>query len=216
MRSFVISALSRPRETSSRSVFMFTGITACTIGSTRAPPFSTTCWPPRPVRTNARSFEERRYSQCRSHMTIATTIAMPIRARMKAPNCAPLMLVPSVGRSTSNGLEAPGGVGQGDLGRQPLHAGGAVEAVAGRTLLQDVGGVLGGGDGPAVAEHDHVLLHLAGRLRPAVDARRAVGQRQRGGGADGAPGREAHVADHDVGAGAGHLARLGLREDVRR
>ena len=34
---------------------MLTGITSCTIGSTKAPPSSTTFWPPRPVRTNARS-----------------------------------------------------------------------------------------------------------------------------------------------------------------
>jgi hypothetical protein len=56
----VISALSRPRLTSSRSVFMFTGITSCTIGSTNAPPSSTTFCPPSPVRTNARSLELRR------------------------------------------------------------------------------------------------------------------------------------------------------------
>ena len=60
MRSRVISALSRPRETSSRSVFMLTGMTSCTIGSTKAPPFITTFWPPRPVRTKARSLDERR------------------------------------------------------------------------------------------------------------------------------------------------------------
>ena len=34
---------------------MLTGITSCTIGSTKAPPSSTTFWPPRPVRTKARS-----------------------------------------------------------------------------------------------------------------------------------------------------------------
>ncbi len=60
MRSRVISALSRPRETSSRSVFMLTGMTSCTMGSTKAPPFITTFWPARPVRTKARSLEERR------------------------------------------------------------------------------------------------------------------------------------------------------------
>ena len=54
---------------------MLTGITSCTIGSTNAPPFITTFWPPRPVRTNARSFEERRYSQLSSQTTIATTTA---------------------------------------------------------------------------------------------------------------------------------------------
>ena len=39
---------------------MFTGITSWTIGSTSAPPFMTTFCPPRPVRTNARSLDERR------------------------------------------------------------------------------------------------------------------------------------------------------------
>ena len=86
MRSLVMIARSRPRDTSRRSVFMFTGITSWTIGSTSAPPFMTTFWPPRPVRTNARSLEERRYSQLSSHTTIATTIATPIRARMNCPN----------------------------------------------------------------------------------------------------------------------------------
>ncbi len=60
MRSLVISALSRPRETSRRSVFMLTGITSWTMGSTKAPPSSTTFWPPMPVRTKARSLLERR------------------------------------------------------------------------------------------------------------------------------------------------------------
>ena len=82
MRSCVMIALSRPRATSSRSVFMLTGTTSCTIGSTNAPPFMTTFWPPRPVRTNARSFEERRYSQLSSQTPIATTAATTIRPRM--------------------------------------------------------------------------------------------------------------------------------------
>ena len=99
MRSLVISARSRPRVTSSRSVFMLTGITSWTIGSTKAPPFITTFWPPRPVRTNARSLEERRYSQCSSQTTIATTIATTIKPRMKVPNWAPVMAVSSVLRS---------------------------------------------------------------------------------------------------------------------
>ena len=36
MRSLVMIARSRPRDTSRRSVFMFTGITSWTIGSTSA------------------------------------------------------------------------------------------------------------------------------------------------------------------------------------
>src|SRR6266850_3168894 len=94
MRSLVISALSRPRETSSRSVFMLTGTTSWTIGSTKAPPFITTFWPPRPVRTKARSFDERRYSQFISHTTIATTIATTTSPRIADPNCAPVMRAP--------------------------------------------------------------------------------------------------------------------------
>ena len=77
---------------------MLTGITSWTIGSTNAPPFITTFCPPRPVRTNARSFDERRYSQCSSQTTIATTIATTIKPRMKVPNWAPVMGVSSVPR----------------------------------------------------------------------------------------------------------------------
>jgi len=42
MRFLVMSAESRPRRTSRRSVFMFTGVTSWTIGSTNAPPLMTT------------------------------------------------------------------------------------------------------------------------------------------------------------------------------
>lgn len=93
MRSSVISALSRPRLTSSRSVVMFTGITSCTIGSTKAPPSRTTFCPPRPVRTKARSWLLRSYSQCSNQTPAATTIAATIRARMKLPNSAPVVRV---------------------------------------------------------------------------------------------------------------------------
>ena len=86
MRSRVMIALSRPRETSRRRVFMLTGITSWMIGSTNAPPFCTTFCPPKPVRTNARSFEERRYSQLRSHTPIATTAATTMSPRMNCPN----------------------------------------------------------------------------------------------------------------------------------
>ena len=93
MRSRVISALSRPRETSSRSVFMLTGTTSWTMGSTKAPPFITTFWPPRPVRTKARSLDERRYSQLSSHTAMATAMARTTRPRITAPNWAPLMTI---------------------------------------------------------------------------------------------------------------------------
>ena len=75
---------------------MLTGITSCTIGSTKAPPSSTTFCPPRPVRTKARSLLLRRYSQCSSQTPMATTIATTIRPRMKLPNWAPLMVRVSV------------------------------------------------------------------------------------------------------------------------
>jgi len=91
MRSLVMRALSRPRDTSSRSVFMLTGTTSWTIGSTKAPPFITTFWPPRPVRTKARSFEERRYNQFISHTTMTTTMATTTSPSITAPNCAPVM-----------------------------------------------------------------------------------------------------------------------------
>ena len=45
---------------------MLTGIVSCSTGNTSAPPFITTFSPPSPVRMNARSFDERRYSQCSS------------------------------------------------------------------------------------------------------------------------------------------------------
>jgi hypothetical protein len=72
---------------------MFTGITSCTMGSTKAPPSSTTFCPPRPVRTKARSLLLRRYSQCSSQTAMATTIATTIKPRMKLPKSAPVMVV---------------------------------------------------------------------------------------------------------------------------
>jgi hypothetical protein len=70
---------------------MLTGTTSWTMGSTKAPPFITTFWPPSPVRTKARSLDERRYSQFISQTTIATPTATTISPRMTAPNCAPVM-----------------------------------------------------------------------------------------------------------------------------
>ena len=61
MRSLV-KRLSLPeRCTSSLRVFMFTQMSSWKTGSFTAPPSMTTFWPPRPVRTNERSFEERWY-----------------------------------------------------------------------------------------------------------------------------------------------------------
>ena len=70
---------------------MLTGITSCTIGSTNAPPPSTTFCPPSPVRTKLRSFDDRRYSQWNNHTITATTIATVMRLRMKMPKSDPLM-----------------------------------------------------------------------------------------------------------------------------
>src|SRR6478609_1627737 len=135
MRSLVISAFSRTRATSSRSVFMLTGITSCTMGSTKAPPSRTTRWPPRPVRTKARSLLLRRYSQCSSHTPMATTIAAITRPRRKVPNWAPVM----GGLLLLSGDldEAARGFRERQFGGQALHGARAVEAVAAGALRQD-------------------------------------------------------------------------------
>src|SRR5207342_2774843 len=62
--------------------------------------------------------------------------------------------------SKLHALEAPRLLGQRDFGRQPLHAAGAVEAVATAGVLENVLGVLRSGDGTAVAQDDDVLAHL--------------------------------------------------------
>jgi hypothetical protein len=67
-----------------------------------------------------------------------------------------------------------------------------------------------------MAEDDHVLIDRARRGRLGVDRADAVGERQRGVGADRAARRQAHVADDDVGAGPGHVLRVLLAEDVGR
>src|SRR5262245_16351180 len=203
MRSFVMSARSRPRDTSSRNVFMLTGITAWTIGSTKAPPFITTFCPPSPVRTNARSLDERRYSQCSSQTTIATTIAITMSPKMNAPNWAPVIPVSSL--SPPHCLEPPRRLGQCPLGRQPLHAGGAVEAVTLRAVLQDVVRFFRRGDRTAVAQHDCILVHRQRCIGPRIDERDALRERERGIRADHAASGQAEMANDDVGAGARHL-----------
>src|SRR5882724_3234092 len=228
MRSLVISALSRPRETSSRRVFMLTGTTSCTMGSTKAPPFITTFCPPSPVRTKARSLDERRYSQFISQTTTATITATAISPRITAPTCAPVMTSLLLGRgeqpsvpharcrrsSAPDALEFPCRLHQRRLGGQPFHAGGAVETVTPPAAPEDVARVGGAGDGPAVAEHDDVGIHPAGRLRPRVDASHAVLQGERGFRADGAARGEPEVTDHDVRARLGHVRRALLRKDI--
>src|SRR4051812_40793444 len=157
MRFLVISADSRPRRTSRRSVFMLTGITSWMIGSTKAPPFSKTRWPPKPVRTKEISFDERRYSQFISQTPIATRIAATMITKMIVPIVEPDMFSPSpafFGRSpdlsAQDRFDLSRLLGQGVLGRQPFHARGAIEAVAIRAVLQDVVGVLRHRDRPAM------------------------------------------------------------------
>ena len=114
---------------------MFTGITSWTMGSTKAPPLSTTFWPPMPVRTNARSLDERRYSQCSSQTAIATTIATTIEPENEGSEFSAghdVLLLPLAGYA----LNFSGLLGERHLGGQALHAGGAVEAVALRAMLR--------------------------------------------------------------------------------
>ncbi len=59
MGSFVNRLSLSERCTSSFRVFMFTQMSSWNTGSFRAPPSMMTFWPPRPVRTNERSFEAR-------------------------------------------------------------------------------------------------------------------------------------------------------------
>ena len=139
------------------------------IGSTKAPPFSTTFCPPKPVRTNARSLEERRYSQLSSQTTIATIAATTTTARTTCPSWVPVMT-----RSPSSGspmrLKVRVGLGQGDLRGQALHAGGAVEAVARRGSGP---GCRSASSGVAIGPPWHSTRmsgsHRAGRRRPRVD-----------------------------------------------
>src|SRR5262245_8979440 len=194
---------------------MLTGTTSWTIGSTKAPPFITTFCPPRPVRTNARSFDDRRYSQFISQTTMATTAASTISARITAPNCAPVMgALLNAGSFTPDSLELPGRLGQRYLGGQALHARGTVEAVTLPTALQDVPRVGRPRDRPAVAENDHFPVHRARRRRPGVDQRHALVQRDRRLCADGAAGGEPEVTNDDVRARLGHVDGVLLREHV--
>ena len=59
IRSRVMTASSRSRETAIRTTLRLTGVTWWMIGRTRAPPSMTTVSPPNPVRTKASSLVER-------------------------------------------------------------------------------------------------------------------------------------------------------------
>ena len=83
MRSLVNSESLPKRVTSSLSVFMLTRIVSWNTGNTSAPPSITTFWPPRPVRTNERSFDERRYRREKmSPISSSARNAMPARIRL--------------------------------------------------------------------------------------------------------------------------------------
>src|SRR5689334_12626539 len=99
-------------------------------------------------------------------------MATTTRARTKVPNWAPLM---GSSRLSLDLLELTSCFDERLLGRQALHARGAVEAVAFRALLKNEARILGRGDRPAVAQHDDVLGHAARCRRPRFYARHAVG-----------------------------------------
>ncbi|KAG0751647.1 hypothetical protein G6F22_022091 [Rhizopus arrhizus] len=63
---------------------------------------------------------------------------------------------------------------------------------------QHVRGVLGRGDGAAMAKHDDIRAHRQRGGGNAVDGGHAPVQRLRGLGADGAARRQAHVRDDDT------------------
>src|SRR5262245_29814262 len=109
-------------------------------------------------------------------MTIATPIASPISPRMNAPNWAPVMMVSSLVQYSSppDRFESPRSFGERELGRQPLHARCAVEPVALRAVLQDVGRVLRTSDRAAVAYDDDVRVDFERGHRPRVDEGDAI------------------------------------------
>ena len=117
---------------------------------------------------------------------------------------------------TAQLLESLHVLGHGHLGRQPLHARGAVEAGDALRAVEHVLGVLGLGDRAAVAEHDHVGPHRDRRVAHRLDLDHAVVERLRRLGADRALGGQPHVRDEHVGAGLGHRDGLVGVEHVRR
>ena len=82
-------------------------------------------------------------------------------------------------------------------------------------VREDVLGVLGLGNRPAVAEHDDVGAHRAGGVVHRLDAGRRLVERQRGLRPDRALGGQAEMGDEHVGAGLGHRLRAVAVEDVR-
>src|SRR6266851_3107337 len=158
---------------------------------------------------------------------MAATIATTTRPRMKPPKSAPVisaspyscgLAAVAVNRSRRtdtrglapplDALELPRLLDDRHLGRQTLHAGSPEEAVAIGAAVDHVGRVGRLGDRAAMAEHDYILARAAGRGGPVVDPPDAIVERQRRLRTDCAARGQAHVADDDVGARLGHVARL--------
>ena len=83
-------------------------------------------------------------------------------------------------------------------------------------MVEDVLGVLGVGDGPAVAQAEDVGVDPARRVGQGLDLRRRLLEGDGRLRADRARGGQAHVGHEDVGARPGHVSGLLLVEDVRR
>src|SRR5688572_13937783 len=109
MRSLVNSESLPERVTSSLSVFMLTRIVSWKTGNTSAPPSMTIFWPPRPVRTKARSFDERRYRREKmSPITSSARKAMPTSNRLSIIRGVPIRLSPLVLRICVSDQVRPG------------------------------------------------------------------------------------------------------------
>src|SRR5688572_13023645 len=109
MRSLVNSESLPERVTSSFRVFMLTRIVSWKTGNTSAPPSMTIFWPPRPVRTKARSFDERRYRREKmSPITSSARNAMPTNIRLSIIRGVPIRLSPLVLRICVSDQVRPG------------------------------------------------------------------------------------------------------------
>src|SRR4029077_4503521 len=100
--------------------------------------------------------------------------------------------------SKAHTLEAPRLLGQRDLGGQPLHAAGAVEAMTAPGALEDVLSIIWRCDGSAVAQDDYVPAHLQCCVGDFVDEADTRVERLGGGCADAAAHCDPHVRNDDV------------------
>src|SRR5205085_1989585 len=88
----------------------------------------------------------------------------------------------------------------------------AVKAMAVLRLSKDEFGILRLGDWTAMDKYDDVTPDAQRRLGPSIDERRALIEPERGSRPDRAAGRQAEMADDDVGPGLCHrLCLLGLK-----